>query len=1044
MSLRIEVLPDLAAAERLLSEIVSARASSLTRLNLLFGSSLQRIDAQRRLAAEAGGGLAAVHGFTPVDLAQAIVDRGNAPPRRSWPRGADLVAVRELLEDVRLSAFDPDAPGLTQALLRTLTDLREAALRPEDLPEGDLRKAFAAWRERVSDVGDRTAIYEDAVSNATSVDAYREALGNAPLIVSGITDLTRIQRLLIRRCAEAAAVRILMVDPARAGNDTSIPIRTTQLLTGESNAELVRHTTAATPLTESECFSTGDPIAEAEEVARRILELARGGIPFHRVAVLHQQGAPADERIRAALVRAGVPVWPIAGESVARSAPGRAARDLLRLLLTDGERVERSALIDALAQPGLANPLPLGVDDMTRQPQQWERAASAAALVRGWPSMRARLAHWLDSDDTESDTGQGLLTVIDDLTARSEQLQQARTWGEAADLLMQALDTYLAPASEQADDEKQACRRLSIEAVDRLRQLDDHSLTYVPSAALSAALRALNGVVVRDRKRLIGGANVGPANGPARGIRYDAVFVAGCAERVFPAPGRQDPLLPDEVRAQINRRVPGALALQSERAVSDRLVFQLLRQAARARFTVSWARRSSAIGGPARASSLLLESASVSPGDTDRLAVLESEEDLAQQARLLRIPSAISGVSPTAEQVERSDWSSVLRALDPDDLRIAFLTAPGVRRAALLSEFWPQAEPALRAIHERNAPRFTEFDGRLTMPSDWDPTAREWSPRSLELYVRCPYRFFLRHIIELKSVAEPPETSSPIVAGQLVVRILRRWLSRWLQEVPGETRPPWLEFTSDERRLDAVADEVLPDAAARGLLGPPATAEQTAEALRNDLSRIRRLELTDARDGWTPVESQTSYEGAKLSIGAGRSVQLSGQIERIDRHKDGRLRAVRYTVGAMDPGVEGFRNGSVLNPVADLAALMPHLRERDTGIAAGESMLRSVSARGEFASQTLRGADFARRGGDSAPTSADDLIDTFGTIVNGIEAGSFIANVGEPTERRPHCRRCPYEAACTPDIAGRTAFKANREPERVRALAALRRKRVLQ
>ena len=1042
MSLRIEILSDLAAAERRLSEIVQARPSPLARLNVLYGSALQRVDAQRRMAVEMGGGLTAVYGFTPVDLAQAAVSRGRAEPRQSWPRGADLAAVRALLDRLQLNSFDSEAPGLAQALLRTLTDLREGALEPEELPVGDLRAAYTSWRDVVRQVGDRTAIYEDAVSAATNAAAYRDALGGAPLIVSGISDLTRIQRLLLRRCAEAVDVRVLLVDPPGAEVHPSIPMRSADLLAADTNGQIIRGASPAASPTEAQFFSTSDPVAEAEEIARRILDLAREGVPFHRVAVLHQQGPATDERIAATLDRAGVPVWRIAGEPVTRSAAGRATRELLRLLLSDADQVDQVELIDALARPGLADRLWIGDEEVARRPQQWERVAEAAGQVRGWQPTQARIAHWAEANPSQSNAVTGLLTVVDDLRGRSEQLRQAQSWTLAVTLLADSLDTYLALSPVADAEPGQSFRQVTIETVERLRDLDDHGLAYDPAVALSATLRALDGTVVRDRRRLIGGVNIGPANGPARGIRYDAIFVAGCAERVFPAPGRQDPLLPDEARSRINARVPAALALQSERAASDRHVFRLLRQAARRRFTVSWTRRSSAIGGPSRASSLLLETASELASENSRPVAFQSEEELAERGHLLRITSSASAVTPTKKQVERGDWSSVIRALDQSELQTALLTAPGVRRESLLPLLWPSAESAIRATQERNQPRFTEFDGQVTLPAGWDSLERTWSALALETYVRCPYQFFLKDVLGVESVVEPLESGGETVQGQLVLRILRHWLSQWLALTTDNPGSAWAEYVADQQQLLALADPILSQAQSQSLLGFDAASEQITEQLKRDLDHVRRAELADAREGWTPVAVDRPYDNATVGIGGGRSLRWHGQLQRLDTHSDGRLRAVRYTFGTMEPGIEGFRNGSVLRPIADLSALAPELRNRDLGIDAAEVVLRSVTPSGDFASQTLRGNDFTSRGGVSAPSNADDLIATLGAITGGIEAGSFIANVGEPSTRRPNCQSCPFEAACTPDVGRRSEFKANHEPERIRALASLRRKRV--
>ena len=139
MSLTIEVLPDPAANDLRLTQLAAERSSPLDRLNILHGSALQRLSTQRMLAEANGGALAAVYGWTPVDLAQAAAQLGDPPDRRAWPPGADLATLRRVLRTLPLSRLDGSAPGVASALLRTLTDLREAALSPEELPDGDLK-----------------------------------------------------------------------------------------------------------------------------------------------------------------------------------------------------------------------------------------------------------------------------------------------------------------------------------------------------------------------------------------------------------------------------------------------------------------------------------------------------------------------------------------------------------------------------------------------------------------------------------------------------------------------------------------------------------------------------------------------------------------------------------------------------------------------------------------------------------------------------------------------------------------------------------------
>ena len=281
MSLTIELLPDPAANDVRLKQLLAERSSPLRRLNILHGSALQRLSTQRLLAEDNDGALAAVYGFTPVDLAHAAAQLGDAPQRRSWPSGADLAALRRVVRSCSLETLNPDAPGVHSALLRTLTDLREAALSIDDLPDGDLKTIFSAWTETVSSSADRTSRYEDAIAPSTPDSAFNEALGNAPLIVSGVYDMTRIQRLLLARLSRATETRMLLVAPS--DDPAAPPQRTLNALRRELNPRVIRSLIPATPLAPDRYFSVGDPTAEADEIAARILDLGRDGIAFPRI-----------------------------------------------------------------------------------------------------------------------------------------------------------------------------------------------------------------------------------------------------------------------------------------------------------------------------------------------------------------------------------------------------------------------------------------------------------------------------------------------------------------------------------------------------------------------------------------------------------------------------------------------------------------------------------------------------------------------------------------------------------------------------------------
>ncbi len=1019
MSLTIELLPDPAANDLRLKQLIAARSSPLERMNILHGSALQRLSTQRMLAEANGGAVASVYGFTPVDLAQAAAQLGDAELRQSWPAGADLATLRRVLRGLSLSRLDPEAPGVPSALLRTLTDLREAALSADDLPNGDLRRIFLAWSDAVSACADRTSRYEDAVGADTPDSAFVQALGGAPLIVSGIYDLTRIQRLLLGRLSRVADVRMLLVAPSE--DPSSPPRRTLDSIRRELNPRVSRSQIAAAPMAADRYFSVGDPTAEADEIASRILQLGREDVAFHRVAVLHQQGAPADDRICAALDRAGVPSWRIGGRQIAHTPIGHAAQTLAEFLLEPGG-VERGALLDWLSHRALRE-RPLDVD---RRPGRWERIALDAGLTRGLHEIRDRLDRWLESEPLH-DTGD-LAAFVDDLSERSVELENADSWDVGADLLLDAVADYF--DDQRAEPELLAAVR---DTFDQIRANDALGSTWSASDGLTALNRAFGSRVVRDPRRLVGGVNVGAASGPARGIGYDAVFVAGVAERVFPAVGRQDPLLTDDERAAINVRIPDALALQRDRADSDRHVWALAQRAARRQFTASWSRRSSAVGGPARPSSLILETAEDS-------SVVPSEVTLFERGRIERIETSIVTMMPSAEDVASDEWSAVLASPEADSFDLALLTAPQVDTAEVLTEIWPAADSALHARHQRSAPRFTDFDGLLdggTLPDDWRPLERVWSAAALETYVTCPYRFYLRHIVDVRgdSESERPDQPRRQTLGRLIQRVLSSWVREYEHFKDDRT---WFEYADSPSYMSTVAGRILDSTEASGALGPPASVPARRVELLRDLDRARRREAAEARDGWRPLQVNVAFDDAPIRVAGNRTLRLRGIIDRVDVHEGGRHRAVHFFTGRTLPDVRGFVNGSSFLSVGSLTALT----QLGVPIREAEVEHRSVSSRGNFESQTLEGESLTSSGGRSSRSDGERLRDTLALIADQLESANFIPHPGDPPRDRLNCRRCPYESSCTADVGRRYEHKARQHQDAVRELETLRRQRV--
>ena len=1046
----IEPCPDLAAAERRLSELLQQHREQqpLARINILVGSALQRLYHQRRLARQLGP-LAAVYFFTPADLAKEIADRTAATaPRTPLPPGAAPLLLDDILHNDlpsnALQELDPDSPGLPEALHTTFTDLREggvppqafahfAAQRPANADDRrilhDLAAIYQHWIDRVANLRDRASLYEDALQAAPTQIAA--ALANAPLIVAGIYDFTRVQRQLLDRCAEHVEVHILL--PAPPGDEHATNLA--NALGAETNGELIEPPPAQTETAAIAGFSAADPRAEAAETARRLLDAAEQGIKFHEMAVLHRGGPAADARLADAIQRAGAPVFLAGGQPVLHTSAGRAALHLLELLC---ETPQRARLLEFLGNPALR---PRLLNTLPPKPLQWERISRNAGLTSEWPEFQSHLQRHIDTlqsnDDPrpyEQQAAAELLQVCADLQRRADQIAQADNWSEAVQVVTAALADYLHDGSGAADHndhndqpDHHEYRRL-IDAIrdpiSKVEGIDKVGARYTPARLKRAALGGLAKARLRPAKAF-NGVLIGNAAGASRTLRFDALFVAGMAERSFPAVPRQDPLLPDSARTALNNQLGAqALRLGQTRTRQDRFLFTLLEQAARRRLTLSYARRAAAVGGPAHPSVLLMQALQRAQQGA---APLLDEDALNNHDQFQRLPAAVSEATPRLNAEGILAWGAEQRALDHSDLRLALLSAPGVNSPGLLVQIGgDQAKRAETARWHRSKRHFSPFDGKIQPPGElWNPFdgERTLSATALERYAACPYRFFLANILGLRAVSEPEEGGelSALDRGSLIHSILEAWVQHWLRE----RSPAWPEYARDPAPLLAIANRQLDQAQQLRQLGGPGIAEGLRRQVLDDLELARQEEAKRAamEPEWQPHAVEFSFDDVELPAGGGRAITVAGRIDRVDAAPGQRRRAIDYKTGKQRRNAaDAFRAGGTMQ----LPLYLHALADAGGDLAESSAELFYVTRKGNFARDPLEGAALAARGAPDAPAPADELEHVLEVITDGIVDGNFFPfpfKTARKDLNDKHCQWCQFENACNPKVAERYKYK---------------------
>jgi hypothetical protein len=235
----------------------------------------------------------------------------------------------------------------------------------------------------------------------------------------------------------------------------------------------------------------------------------------------------------------------------------------------------------------------------------------------------------------------------------------------------------------------------------------------------------------------------------ARFLRFRRVYLLECAERTFPPVIRQDPLLLDAEREAVNAVAgSGLLPLKRHRLDEERLLFELVRQSATERLTLSYARRTNLTGSPRLPSSLMLELAARHSGKFESIAEIEA----AGYDWYERLPSRVG--------FEARGPDGGLRALDASDLRFHALEVAGRAAAPQIAEIWPGLERLGRLSQARSLDQFTGFDGIVPSELVADAGVTKWnlSASSLADFAECPHRFFLGKVLGLRAIQEPEET----------------------------------------------------------------------------------------------------------------------------------------------------------------------------------------------------------------------------------------------------------------------------------------------
>ncbi len=917
------------------------------------------------------------HGATVDSIAGRIAARELARRGLTPVSGAALEAlvtrlVHRMLRNHRASlgvfAAIADRPGWPRALTRTLLELMHADLAPDALARQapDLATIYSAFRAELPAQGliDRASMLERAIASIHRgeldfaldrslllLDLRLRSPLEADLVIAIAARAPHVLATLprgdepTRRFLSERMDFSIEAPPAVA---TSKAVHAVQSRLFEAEGEHVEDSAHV------EIFSAPGENRECVEIARRILQEARHGVRFDRMAVLLRAPAIYGPHIVEAFRRAGIPMH-LMRES---QRPDPAGRALLALL---------DCAAEGLSARGFAEYLSLGVvpDAVLGEPP---RAKTS----------RERFVPADDELDEDADD-----TYDEDAPVRAGTLRAPRRWEQlivdaavigGRDRWARRIDGAIAIAKRTRDEledpedphahalarrlaDLAALRAFALPLIDALAALPKEATWGVWLEALSSiASRAL-----RDPRRVLSVlasfapmADVGPVDlaemrivlGPrlreeppnheetdlgrvmvgtideARGRAFDIVFVPGLAEKIFPAKIIEDPILLDESRQNISP----LLATRKEHGAEERLLLRIALGAASERLVVSIPRIDAARARPRVASFYALEIARAVEG------TLPSFEELGRRAEL-RGSARLDWPAPETPEL----------AIDAAEHDLSVLgqlhsCAPRERagRAAYLATASPIAVRALRMRYARwDKKRWRPQDGMVeaddavrAVLADHTMQRRAFSATALESFAQCPYKFYLRTIVRLepREVPEPLELLDAAQRGTLMHQVQFRLLTQLREKgslpIVLDTLPSALE------RLDEVVADVARDAEEELAPAIPRVFEDAIESIRRDARRW--LEHTAEDPSWVPrrfelafgIPSEDRDEASvptpvPLSIG----LTLRGAIDLVEE-REGELRATDHKTGGawIKPG-QRVLGGERLQPILYALAL---------------------------------------------------------------------------------------------------------------------------
>lgn len=778
-----------------------------------------------------------------------------------------------------------------------------------------------------------------------------------------------------------------------------------------------------------------DAHEEVRWVIRHVAQCAEKGIPFHRMALLYRNLVPYAELIKSQLDLAQIPV---AGPTPVPLRDSAAGKLLLYLIEVFESDFARESVMRWIAEA----PVHTGRDTQfaSRETALWEEISGRAGIIRGTGQWSKRLERFcqgmkqklkreqINEEGDETATighDQDYVSAAIRLKLFMEALSgsppptDGSSWKDYADWAFRMIKRY-AYLKAWPEAQIRSYERVSdvLEELGRLDSLEPGGTTLARfRQILDDCLKASSG-----RLGAVGeGVFVAPL-GAAQGMEFEVVYILGMVGGAFPPRLHDDAIIPDQFREELGSSCP--LVLRDHRRMEERRLFRAALASGHKRF-LSYPR--SAGGGQRHGypSPWLVREA-------DILHKKCQQPDASASAAYVPVSSAdLEGmVAETWLSIVHSSHDSALSlgglvAADVYDYDIHSLakwhaSGYGIDKHFLMAK----GGAGYRALKTERAVRstsFTAWDGNVSSLSGRSgrlgvPGESAHSPTRLELWAKCPFRYYLEHVLEVPVLEHPEEilTISPMDRGLLTHNILERFVKS-LQEsgqLPGCGEPWGSEHMA---LLMEIAEEEFAESESLGITGRALLWDVAKSEMRDDLSLFLKKDSEFRAEMMTrpiAVEWRFGFGEASphppvvLNIGGRQQVSFRGIVDRLDSDDSGtKLIIVDYKTGSSSPYRDMKDDPLGAGTHLQLPVYALAVRSRFGGECQIQAAYWFVSTKGGF----------ERRGMILSEQLERDFVNMVRLVVSGIEGGLFPANPGSGGAGYNNCAHCDYTRICPAD-----------------------------